>query len=89
MLQVPRSFAVAQDDEWEAVRIVCSADFILIAAGDTFPSEPSEPFEPSEPGPRSGSKDAPILRRLRRHPFLGKEALALRHIALVTLRVFP
>ena len=35
MLQVPRFFAVAQDDEWEAVRIVCNADYILIAEGDT------------------------------------------------------
>ena len=26
-----------------------NADYILIAEGDTFPSEPSEPFEPSEP----------------------------------------
>ena len=31
-----------------------NADFILIAEGDTTPSEPFEPFEPSEPGPRSG-----------------------------------
>ena len=49
MLQVPRFFAVAQDDEWEAVRIVCNADYILIAEGDITTLGPkagqtSEPF---------------------------------------------
>ena len=30
------------------------AAYILIAEGDTFPSEPSEPSEPFEPGPLRG-----------------------------------
>jgi hypothetical protein len=42
-----------------------NADYILIAEGDTFPSEPSEPFEPSESCRAKGADPRPYFKKAR------------------------